>query len=337
MKFNSVVSFEKHLEASYPNLLSHLFLLVSPCPYEKKMWSQLILTYFAKKDPLAYLTSFHAPSTPLSNLLDEIQTPHLWNPLKIVVIHDIDQMKPPFSYESLKPLCHEQTVLIFFAQSFKGIGQWYQQAKKEIIILDTSEEKPWEKEKRTQEWITAQLKKQGKTLSAEGASFLIRLLGTDLATVDQELCKLITYMGEKSVIQREDIEAVICVKDLITSWALAETVVWHHPISLKDKGKDMSFILPFLGQIRYQLQIGLRLAELHLRQVPLAHQGEYFPSIRPSHLNKLSTLAMQKKHSFFLQGILKLYELEVSLKTTSIPLDVSFDFFQAALYEKPLT
>ncbi|CAM0117497.1 DNA polymerase III subunit delta [Rhabdochlamydiaceae symbiont of Dictyostelium giganteum] len=334
MKFQSASSFEKHLEASSLGSLSSLFLLVSTCPYEKKLWSRLIIQAFTKKDPTLHVTSFHAPTTPLSTLLEEIQTPNLWNALKIILIQDIDQMKPSFSYDSLKPFLSQQIVLIFTASSSKGLLQWYQQEKKEMVVLDTSEEKPWDKEKRVHEWIALELKKIGKTLSSEGISFLIQLLGTDTATLDQELKKITAYVGDHTLIKIEDIKAIVSSKDLSTGWTLAEELVWQKPISLKSKVKDTSFIFPFLGQVRYQLQTGLRLTELLSSSIPQSQIKDYFPSIRPFQLDKLIPLALKKNRAFFLKGILELYKMEVLLKTTSLPLESCFDYFQAALYEK---
>ena len=52
------------------------------------------------------------------------------------------------------------------------------------------------------------LKQNGKTISSDALERFLRRIGGDSAVIDTELQKLLTYVGEKTVISLEDIEAI---------------------------------------------------------------------------------------------------------------------------------
>src|SRR6185295_794673 len=115
-------------------------------------------------------------------------------------------------------------------------------------------------------------------------------------------------------------------RDLLTVWQLAEAAIWRGPVALQEKGKDPGFMIPFVGQVRYQLQLGAQVVELlqHSRNLE-----SHLPSVRPQMLKKIAPLAKERGLQFFLRGLTALYELEFASKSSSLDLSVLFDTFQA--------
>lgn len=333
MKFQGAAAFEKHLKESFPDHLSRLFLLISPCDYEKRLWAEKIVELFRKKDLQLTFSRFDATEVSLIHLQDEIRSPSLWGGTRLFLIDAIDKVKPLGPYLDLLDHIPSDVVLIFCAAAAKPIGELYLKEKKEIIAIDVSEEKPWDRDRRLQEWLRDEARKVGKQLSTEVAAEILRNLGSDLATLDQELKKLITYVGAKASLDKTDVEAICGSHDLVTGWQLAETLVWKNPVSIQEKMSDPSFVFPFFGQLRYHLQIGAQLAGLLEKKVSSADLKKYLPSIRPQNLDKWIPIAKQRTSKFFLQGLLRLYELELSAKSTSLDLGVMFDIFQIKIYE----
>ncbi len=336
MKFLAEAPFEKHLKQSYPDHLSRLYLFISPCDYERRLWTEHLLSLLKNKDPTLQVIRFHAREVSPIVISEEVRAPSLWKGMRVLIVEEIDQVKPLDPFFNLLQNVPEDVVLIFEAAASKPISELYQRGKKELIVLDVSDEKPWHREKRLSDWMREQARKEGKNLPSDVALQLLHQLGTDLATLDQELKKLITYVGEKKVIDKDDIQAICGSMDLLTGWQLAEALVWKHPVSLHDKLSDLSFVFPFLGQIRYHLQLGARLADLLERDVAVVDLQHHLPSLRPQQLDKFAPIAAQRKSSFFLQGLIKLYEFELLAKSVPLDLGAAFDLFQGKIYSDRL-
>jgi DNA polymerase-3 subunit delta len=178
--------------------------------------------------------------------------------------------------------------------------------------------------------MTGQARLEQKTLNSDVAHYLMQHLGPDLATLDQELSKLICYVGDKPRIELEDAKAICGTRDLFTGWQLAEKIIWERVTSLGEKTSDLGFVFPFIGQLRYQLQLGYRLAELLEKKA--ADIKHHFPSMRPQQLEKYASLAKTRGSRFFKRGLQALYDLEFASKSSPLDIDVLFDLFQAKLY-----
>ena len=334
MKFQINSAFEKHLKESFPDHLAHVYLFISPCEYEKQLWTAHLIALLKKKDCNLQVTRFNALETSPMMIQDEVQAPSLWGGVRVFLVDQIDKVKPLGSYLDLLSHSAPDVILVFTATSAKPVAELYQKGKKDLVALDVSEEKPWDKERRLQEWIRNAARKEGKELPSEVAAELLRHLGTDLATLHQELKKLITFVGEKTILERKDVEAICGAKDLTTGWQLAETVVWKQPISLREKTGDLGFIFPFLGQVRYHLQLGAQIADLVERKTEVYELKKHFPSVRPQNLDKFISIATQKGSRFFLNGLLHLYDFELTAKSASLDLSIAFDTLQAKIHEK---
>jgi DNA polymerase-3 subunit delta len=315
VKFQSPLAFEKSLKSAD---LPRSFLFVSPCDYEKRLWTETVIEQWKKKEPQAQVVRLSALDVPLTAIEQEMESLSLWGGIRIVIVDAADKIK---ALRSPPP----DVVLILLASSFKPVAELSMQ-----VVLDMSGEKPWDRDRRIQEWARERVRKEGKEIASDVIMQLISSLGTECALLDQELKKLVTYVGTKKNIELKDVAAICGSRDLSTGWLLSETLVWKHPIALQEKMKDLGFVFPFLGQVRYQLQLGAQLAELLERKMD---STAHLPSVRPQNITKFAPIAARRKLSFFLNGIVSLYEFEFSAKSSSVDLGVMFDLFQARLYE----
>lgn len=314
MKLQNAIAFEKQLQSDQ---LARSFLLVSPCSYEKRLWAEMVIDAWKKKEPQLEVVRLSAKEITPAQIQQEIQTPSFWGGVRVVIVDEVDKACPISTPSDV--------VLILLATKLAA-GLY----KEEMSLLDVSGEKPWDRDRRVQEWVKARVRKEGKEMASDAIAELMALLGTDFATLDQELKKLATYVGIKKLIDLRDVEAICGSRDLSTGWQLAETLIWKGPVGLQEKMRDLAFVFPFLGQLRYHLQLGAQLAEvLEKKMDPAA----YLPSIRPQNITKFAPIAKKRGLSFFLQGLLNLYELEFAAKSSSVDLGVMFDIFQGKLYE----
>lgn len=334
MKFSSIVAFDKHLKEAFPDHLAPIFLIVAPCDYERRKNIDKISFLLQKKDPHVRIVRLSGLESSLEHVKGELLTPSLWGGLTLVIYTEVDKVKNnALLGEHFPPGVH----LILGASGFKAVSELYQKGKKDVIALDLSDEKPWEKERRLQDWLIEQARLQQKTLNSDVVHYLMQHLGPDLATLDQELTKLICYVGDKPRIELEDAKAICGTRDLFTGWQLAEKIIWDRATALGEKLSDLGFLFPFIGQLRYHLQLGYRLAELVESKASPGDIKHHFPTLRPQQLEKFTAQARARRPIFFHRGLEALYHLEFSAKSSPLDISVLFDLFQARLYEKNLS
>jgi len=334
LKFPSIAAFDKHLKEAYPDHLAPMFLIVTPDEYERRKNIDKITSLIQKKDATVRIVRLSGLEDPLEHVKGELFTPSLWGGLTLVIYEAVDKIKNNAELVThFPPGVH----LVMGASGFKAVSELYQKGKKEIVALDMGDEKPWEKERRLQEWLVHEARAHQKILNSDVVHYLMQHLGPDLATLDQELAKLICFVGDKSRIELEDAKAICGTRDLFTGWQLAEKIVWDRAAFLGEKLSDMGFLFPFIGQLRYHLQLGYRLAELIESKATPGDIKHHFPSLRPQQIEKFSTQARARKPIFFHRGLEMLYNLEFASKSSPLDIGVLFDLFQAKLYEKTVS
>ena len=74
-------------------------------------------------------------------------------------------------------------------------------------------------------WSNRQLKSSGKQISPDAAERLVFMAGRSLTTLTQELDKLCAYIGERQVIQPEDVEAVVTPSTECTVFQMIDCVL----------------------------------------------------------------------------------------------------------------
>ena len=337
MKFPSIAAFDKHLKEAYPDHLAPIFLIITPDEYERRKNIDKIKSLIQKKDATVRIVSLSGLEDPLEQVKGELLTPSLWGGLTLVIYEAVDKVKNNAELGSLFAQFPPGVHLVLAASGFKAVSELYQKGKKEIVALDMGDEKPWEKERRLQEWLVSAARVEQKILNSDVVHYLMQHLGPDLATLDQELAKLICFVGDKPRIELEDAKAICGTRDLFTGWQLAEKIVWDRAASLGEKLSDMGFLFPFIGQLRYHLQLGYRLAELIESKATPGDIKHHFPSLRPQQIEKFTAGAKARKPIFFHRGLEMLYNLEFASKSSPLDIAVLFDLFQAKLYEKTIS
>jgi len=309
VKHQTVSAFEKHL--AHPNHLASAYMIITPCPFERRKMIGKVLACFPKNS----LKICDIPEEVVAHL----NTASLFEGPPAVFLDGVDLLKNQTLLQAYLAKPNPSSLLLLGASTAKPVSELYQKAKKEMVVLDLSEEKPWERKRRLQDWIIESAKKKGKTMLPKAAEALLDHIGMDAAGIFQEIEKLICFTGDRSEITERDIDAISATRDLATGWALSESVIFEGAVVPQSKTADLSFLLPFIGQLRYHLQNGLQVTE--------QASPSRFPQIRPQLLEKYQ----RKKAAFFRKGLAALYELEFAAKSGSSDFSLLFDRFTAKL------
>jgi DNA polymerase-3 subunit delta len=327
LKFQTVQAFEKHLRESTPAHLAQVHMIIASCAYERKLLVEKVVHSLLQQCPQVHATTYDAASLSIEALLEECNTRELFSAQRILIVEEIDKLKK----RPIEQLAHYLkspapfSKLILSGSSLKGLGDLYQSGKKEMVLLDLSEEKPWDRQKRLRQWVVNEASSCGKPLTAEAAMQLVEQIGPDMPALHRELEKLFCYVGERRQIELKDVQAISSVPHLQTHWQLAEALVWGEGVSTKDPSADVSWLLGLLSAVRAQLQNGLLIASLQDRGYQLQEVAHHLPQIRLSAIEKYFGVALRRKKDFFLQALKVQFEVELLAKNSSLSPGALFD------------
>lgn len=313
MKYNSLSAFLKQIQAATPNHFSSIYSIAMKDAFERR--------YLAKK--LYLFLRHYRPNMELESIADakhlSLQSDSLFSTERFVVIEDVDKWKKgdlDRLGKDLELAGSGLTVLLLGEQIPNGL---FRKIEKDIVALDLSGEKPWDRKRRIGEEVLKIAKAYGKTISFDVVEALLARVGEDFALIKNEVEKLCTFVGKREVIVKGDIEAVVSVGVEESLWNVAEAVVFGGSFE-RPKFKDLAEVFGVLGQIRYYLNIGLELAS----QVEASLEPKH-ASLRPKQLDLLLPKCRALGSRYFASKICELFEKEVDAKTNYANFNVLWD------------
>ena len=323
MKLSTTAAFEKHLREAFPDHLAPVFILAIPCDFERQLMAQKIVEMIHRTDPSAHVLKFS--EAPIEAVLSHLNSPGLFSKHAVAIYDPASKDDKLIHYVQSPAL---GAFLLLGSRDMKTLSDVYQKGKKEIVVLDLSDEKPWDRERRLQDWVLREAQAQGRRMDPAAAARLLELAGPDMPSLFQELEKIICYCGDKTQITEADVEAISEAHHQAIGWKLAEGVIWGKDGVPHERSCDLSFVLPFLSQLRYQLEIGHKIDQLKAKRDEISRQ---LPQLRPATLDKYLSQFTKKRPKYFHEGLIALYDLEVSLKSSGLDPDLLLDRFLAKL------
>ena len=317
MKYQTAAAFENHLSETFPGHIAPCYVIVSPCDFERRLMLGKIITLLQKKESSAQLIRVDALESCADAVLDRLSAPSLFSPTTLVVVDPANHLKEIGKLAPYLEKPAQGTYLLMGALAFKPLSELYQKGKKVMVVLDLSDEKPWERERRLRDWIVQEAKKEGKMLQADAAAALMENIGADMPGLYQELQKLLCYAAEKTVITRGDVEKVSVKSADSSGWQLAEAVIWRREGIGHHHFLDPSFFFLFLGQLRYSLTQGAQIQDL-LTQKRGAEIGKHLPNLRPQMLDKLIPQASRLPPRYFEKALSALFQMELDAKSSAL-------------------
>jgi DNA polymerase-3 subunit delta len=331
MKYQNLIAFEKHLEQAAKVQLSRIFLIVSSCSYERKKIAQKVISAILAREKQIDLQD--GAQKPIEELIEGLNTSSLFSSHQVLYLDGIEKTKKnglsllaeyaaspsPFAY------------LVLGSSSSKGLTELCTKGKKELVICDLVDEKPWDRKERFRRHLIDYAAASGKRLYADAAEYLLDNIGLSLPSLEQELEKLITYSAERKEVTLQDVTALCSVQKSQTLWQLAEAIAWKEAIPQVGSDFDLNTLLPLISQLRTQFQNGLSVAVLMQRQVPHAEIALSLPLIKPAALDKIVPIARMRRIPFFKRAIDLLFEMEIMAKNSSFSPGLILDLFLSKL------
>lgn len=325
MKYATFKAFEKSLESAAPGHLSSIYVVMSKESFERKAACDKIASHAlggSVKIGQNYCL-FDVDEVDMTVVWDELQAFSFLSPKKVVVILQADKLSKAWQERMrayfIKP--NKSVCLVLEAATLNRATNYYKEAEKCGTVLDIAEEKPWEKERALQGWVAEQLARDGKKIDGQTASALVRQLGTDLATLHQELEKLICYVGDRQDIKAADVSAVCTTISQENGWQLGEAIFRRDASEAMRIAKallsDGTALIALIRQIRTQFQTDYQVCCLLANGKTPQDVALQFPymkgQILSKHLQQAQAYGMEK----FKLGILTIDATELMAKNSA--------------------
>jgi|GEM_PF-644764 len=336
MKFQNLTAFEKHLPASS---VSPTYIVACPDADERSKIVDSIVEWLCKKHPASEVLSSSGAEGPFSVVIENLSTRPLFSSHVIVKLSEASDLKKKereiLEGFILKP--SEFAFLILATSSLKEFSDVCSKAKNDVVVLDLSQEKPWDRQKRLQQWLIERCLKEGKKISQQVAVELLDGCGPDIMLVEQELLKLIAYVGERPFISSEDLKKIGVNYVLPSGWQMAESLVWEGRSPIKDPAFDLSDLLPLLGQVRYHLNLARQFA-FHLSQGSSREEiAKLFPQVRQNSFDKYIQLSTSHHLPFFDDALKILFKIELLSKNSSLSAGFIWEYLVAQIAQSKTT
>jgi len=291
MKYVKIDPFEKHLEEALPDHPSQLYFILMEDPFERRHLAERI----------AMRLGIPLTSCESAELLLQLESPSMFAEKGVIICDEVSTKEIPLG---------EEWVLVLTGAK---APPFFKKLEKEAVTLDLTGEKPWDRKSRLQRWLLEHAREKRKTLTVDAAAYLVEFSHADFALLFQELEKALVYAGEEKTVTLEMIKMICSLDPKQNGWQLSEAVVWGGPVHLGDTD-----LYGLVGQLRYQLQLGLQVAS-----------GKEPPRASPKKLEKIRRSGFEA--SYYLEGLKELFNLELKMRSNVSNQGLLLDHFRAKL------
>lgn len=306
--------------SSSPDHLCKIYFIVLPDDFERGEVFREILSHLKGE-----VQRFDAEKTEQGQVFDALESFQFFAD-PIVVLDGVEK----WGKKERKNLCRHFDPTGFFLLGARAkVPEILEEAEKKGVVFDLSLEKPWDREKRLLTMLREKVVQEGKKWELGALELLVEKVGLDFSFLLRESEKLITYVGEKSSLTKEDVDRVCFPSKNATVWQLAEALVWE---GKKVSFCDEAFFHRFLPAVRNQLHIGLVLATCIREKTPLSECSSFLPKIFPKTLEKRSAHALKLGEGYFRRGLKTLFTIELKSRTYSGDFSALLELFQGKLH-----
>ncbi len=319
MKLFTLDALIDHFSGSIPNNLLAGYIISLSDLEERNFVLQRFLDTLSRKKIEFDVLRFSEDG--LEKLLSELASFSMMGNRRVLVLEGADT----YSVKKLQPCLgllqgSLDTTVFFLGKMNKSLASFYEKGNELLGCFDIPKEKPWDQKTRVIKWLSLFLHAANKRCSC--IDYLLDRVGTSFATLTHEIEKLICYVGEKTDITQNDINAVCSPSTVINQWQFADKVIFGRLNSIDVSIAVVEDFHFYLSLFRKQLQLGLQMSIATPEQVATS-----FPKLYPKKREQLASLSKRLGAPYFQKGLNELFETETLSKSTSVDLKHLLEMF----------
>lgn len=166
---------------------------------------------------MAY-AAFYADETPVQSIVMEAQTLPFLTERRVILVRGAERFFTEEAAGAILPYLeapNETTLLLMVASKLDRRTKFFKACEKYGVVVECPELSRAE----VQQWVRAQLKDQGRTISGDAVDEIVHRAGTHLSDVNNALNLVQGYVGTRTQITLDDVLAA-CAD-------VAEEIVWN--------------------------------------------------------------------------------------------------------------
>lgn len=293
-----------------------LFLGLSKQEGDLSLWAEAFKDTIKERGDLSVVEAGGA----LSLVEEALGGASLFTQEPLVIIWGVDKWNAAFQKTVMDRLENFSGKACFLGLKLAKNTKLYKFFQEKAQVLDLSDEKPWEVQKRLSHELVHQAHLLGKSLELNLAQSLVQHCSCRLL-LSTELQKVAMYVGDREQITREDLQAVGFLSSEYTQWQLMDALLHqdlHSALLFFNELLEQSPAPMLLASLRTQAQNALM-----LWQFDHSHQKEkmtqHFPYLKGNILSK-KLEALRKVGQPFLRGLLiDIHEADHGFKEGQAP------------------
>lgn len=308
------------------NQFSHFHLIYGEERYMVRYYKNELVSRLSQPDDEMNCTFFREQDIEVTQIAEAAQVLPFFAEQRLLVVEDSKYFAKSNDMIDYLESFPQTTYLIFVEREVDKRSRLYKWFHKNGCVTECVAQQ----EKMLKQWVAGYLKKAGKEMAVSSIEQLMERVGTDMETLSNELEKLIGYVGEKPVIEAEDIQAISSgltvskMFDMIDAVAAKEK---KRALSLYDdllanKESPMSILYMFSRHINILLQMK-ECFNLGLNRNEIAKKC----GIPPFTVAKYSKQANMFKRKELLEMLENRIEYEEKFKSGKISDQLSVELF----------
>ena len=187
---------------------------------------EIIHTVLADADPQLCVASFDAEAQ-LADVLDELRTLPFLAPSRVVIVRDADAFITAHreKLETYLQAPSQTSALLLHVHSWKSNTRLYK------LVAEIGEVRACSLSAQTNlnVWLAKAAGKRGKKISPAAADLLAVYVGRDLASLSNELDKLVLYVDDRPAIEPQDVAALVAPTSQPVNYALTNAIAAGDP------------------------------------------------------------------------------------------------------------
>jgi DNA polymerase-3 subunit delta len=201
---------------------------------------------------------FHGKTARGAEIYDVARTFPVFSSLRLVVVRDA-QLLPAAELEKLLPYLQDpvaETVLVLTADKVDGRRKFYQQFKKRGSLVEFKKYY----DNQIPAFVRDRAGQNGVTFAEPAMALFCRRVGSNLQEIAGELDKLTTYLGERTVVDVDDVQTIVSDTRIDSVFELTDA------IGRQDSSRALSLLNRLLADGTAPLVV-LAMMARHFRQM----------------------------------------------------------------------
>jgi DNA polymerase-3 subunit delta len=283
----------KHIkEQITKNQFDPVYLLYGTEDYLVHQVKQTLCPAITDLDDTINYTKFQGKQADVAEIGSIAETMPFFQERRLILLEDTGFVKKA-SDDFLKILksLPDTTVIVMVEQEVDKRNKIYKYIKEHGYICECTA--PDEKSLMT--WSAALLSKRGKKIRKNDLSYLLNRTSTNMYQLKNELEKLADYMGERDVVEKQDIDEIVTVEitnqifDMISAIADGQQkkaiFLYNHLLALKEPPMRVLFLIARQFQLMLQMK---NMKELRKTSQEMGKAGGLSPFIAEKYARSAS-------------------------------------------------